>query len=66
MFTGLFLYFLEILPAIWKGKNEKYQTHIWLCMRRYEGQRVRLFIRLQMNVNQNKKHYYIFFSGSLA
>ena len=28
MFTGLFLYFLEISPAIWKGKNEKYQTFL--------------------------------------
>ena len=33
-------------------------------MRGYEGQRVRLFVRLQINVNQNKKHY--FFSGSLC
>ena len=34
-------------------------------MRGYEGQRVRLFVRLQINVNQNKKHYF-FFSGSLC
>ena len=60
MFTGLFLYFLEISPASWKGKNEKYQTYFQLWMRGYEGQRVRLFVRLQINVNQNKKHYFFF------
>ena len=34
-------------------------------MRGYEGQRVRLSVRLQINVNQNRKHYF-FFSGRLC